>query len=920
MTTVLLWKEYRQQRTFWLVMIGLALLVTVCIAEMFGTGNGWYVFRDRLIHNLLAGSLLILAIVHGVATGGMLLAGDKDDGAISFLDGLTGRRTPVFAVKVAAGLVLVLSQSIALAGLSLGLGFGTTLLALQLVLMGVDGLIWGLLAGSLCRTNLSAVVAGLGLVAFSWFATPFVVVIQLLWRQLFESRQPDLIQRLTDPMVGKFVLGLTAGYVTYCVYCRDDFSRQPRTASLMAKLRLALPSSCWPLLWLAYRQGRWVVIGCVIAAFALALMVASRPLIVWPVGTMALGLACGLAVFVIDQRNGSSFLGAQRFPVATFWTVKIAAWAILVAVLTFMARSLAAGTMGNSDLKSWPWADPYRVHVGDPQLYLLLWPLYGFCFGQFFGLVTGRSIVAIVLGAFVTPLITLLWVPSLLAGNVPLWQILVLPAILLVTTRLAMWPWVSGRLATAKPLLGLTGAFGLMAATLASCFWYRSVEVPDVGEPFDLKEFKKNLTALDNQAGDLMHTAAKMLGALSPNTTFGESESENRATQLDAKRRALLLDQVLVNGWSKTDEKEVGRWLDELFLQDELDWATKAEEAAKLPLGVIRYPWAADSNAEREGLPDFLPMARLFTIRALQLQGRGDSRGALSMLETTLALSRQVQNYSTGILLDQALRMEYTALIGMRLWLDKVGPDKELLRAAQEVVERHRKECPNLANSIKSLYFVNHNAEPALGPEPRFLGRWLASAYNAPWEKERRDRVVNAVIKGLIGSVEGPVNKWYSARRDDWKNRSLPNRIATWYGLPPLTGPGAEISGWQWGTWLEECPAHTWSWLFDSKRISDYRERQVLNVTETLVALCRYQAEHGKPAENLAELVPAYLSAVPLNTNTGLGFHYAVSEGEQIQRDPEPPLKLAPGQGYIYGRGQLEEYFPVPVWRASGGH
>ena len=56
MTAVLLWKEYRQQRTFWLVMIGLALLLVVSIAETLGRGRGMEAF-DKCTIDKIAESL-----------------------------------------------------------------------------------------------------------------------------------------------------------------------------------------------------------------------------------------------------------------------------------------------------------------------------------------------------------------------------------------------------------------------------------------------------------------------------------------------------------------------------------------------------------------------------------------------------------------------------------------------------------------------------------------------------------------------------------------------------------------------------------------------------------------------------------------------------------------------------------------------
>ena len=48
----------------------------------------------------------VVAVVYGVVAGAMLLAGDKEDGTLDFLDSLTGRRSALFARKVIAGVLL----------------------------------------------------------------------------------------------------------------------------------------------------------------------------------------------------------------------------------------------------------------------------------------------------------------------------------------------------------------------------------------------------------------------------------------------------------------------------------------------------------------------------------------------------------------------------------------------------------------------------------------------------------------------------------------------------------------------------------------------------------------------------------------------------------------------------------------------
>src|SRR5260370_18718422 len=133
----------------------------------------------------------------------------------------------------------------------------------------------------------------------------------------------------------------------------------------------------------------------------------------------------------------------------------------------------------------WTLAD----EILSPILFLGLWGLYGFCFGQFFGQVASRPIIAAILAAATTPLVVGLWIPSLFFGGVPAWQFLAIPIILLATTRLGMWPWISGRLSAGKPFLGMAGAVGLVISGMAGFLWDRAFDVPALPNPFNVNPF-----------------------------------------------------------------------------------------------------------------------------------------------------------------------------------------------------------------------------------------------------------------------------------------------------------------------------------------------------------------------------------------------------------------------------------------------
>src|SRR5439155_1382335 len=79
-----------------------------------------------------------LIVSFGVVSGALLLAGDKDDGTMDFLERLAGGRGSLWARKCLAGALFALTQGLVLAGLAVGLGFGPWEFLLALPLLGLD--------------------------------------------------------------------------------------------------------------------------------------------------------------------------------------------------------------------------------------------------------------------------------------------------------------------------------------------------------------------------------------------------------------------------------------------------------------------------------------------------------------------------------------------------------------------------------------------------------------------------------------------------------------------------------------------------------------------------------------------------------------------------------------------------------------
>jgi hypothetical protein len=919
MSVVMLWKEYRQQRVIWLAIAILGVLLVGSLGAILGQGSGWQVFQDSKIHLTLHMVVCGMLVAHGIVVGAGVLAGEKEEGTLAFLDNLTGRRGSLWAWKAVAGVIHTLALSVAMTGLAVALGWGSWEIVFLLLLLGLDGLAWGLLAGAVCRTVLTAALLGSVLMAASWILAllPMNAVVLTL---------------------GKAGAAVVAGYASWRIFCRDDRSR--RLARNPVKRRWSVPVSAeWrALAWLSLRQGRLVLACCLAGALVLGFTVNIAGLILWPLGTLLLGLVCGVSVFAPDQGPGHRFLGSQRFAPGRIWALKTLFWATALLGLMAVAWGLGAGLLvhlnrGDGDVNSrpegsslwfsrWMGKDELTESVNS-ALFLGLWALYGFSFGQFFAQLARRPVIALTLAAFTTPLIVALWTPSLLVGGLPVWQVLLVPVVLLLTTRLTLWPWISDRLWTFRPMLGAVGAGALIVLILAGCLWRRAVEVPDVGEPFDVKAFTATLPPPEkNEAGPLIRSAAaamidyrakveKKLGppGAAPGTD-DQVQGEGPISPSGSIPYYRLQEDVLENGWSRRNY-EIGRWLDSLF---EGQWARDAQKGARLPLGMVQDPRLTDAQTPLWQIcQETQEMAWLFAARALQLQARGDSRAALDHLETVLGLSRQMKNFAPAPLFLHGNSMEAMALTALQLWLERVGPDKELLRAAQDMLKRHEAASPDPVNAVKAQFLVERNSTPHWRTGGKLPDKLVAVAGEVPWEKERQVRIFNAIYAGVLSEIQEPSRGGGGGLRQtpDHQLDAL-SRLALRTGLPPRHGPGSDISPRQWGEYLQQCWVHAYPGIFHLPQLVNARSRQALCVMQLVIAAARYQADHGKPPGELHALVPDYLPALPIDPLSGQPFRYRISQGEDLE-NLTPPVTLAPGQAVVEC-ADAEHIYAVPVW------
>jgi hypothetical protein len=961
----LAWKEYREHRSIWLTMVimtvvlgyGLALLISAGetnTAQMLGTS---------------ALSILGMAVTYGAVCGAMMFAGERESGTLVFLDIFLGRRGLLWLGKFLIGVVLAVSEALAVAGAlhflrqsppdwlptligekSLA-GFlfpGADSLQASPVLwyrvlpvVTLEAYAWGLLGSSLTQR----VVTGAALAAL--LATPLWLV------TLFAPPPVFLGMRLAGAAIALFI-----SHVVFLVQSRetlvgppltlaekyplrrreeswqgaDHLDRRRRSSQGMQehRSRLDIPldvillddpaprtersphtvhrqapaqarSAAQVLWWLTFRQARLLLGILAGVAVVVGMLLPSGGQVLWPMGTLFLGIACGTAAFAQEQRDLSyQFLAGQHVPLKRFWTVKIVFWftaAVLIALFAVGSGAVVVllqnlATKGAVPVRPGQIPGPFPpaprpapapsgfdfgplAALLGPVLFFGAWLVYGFCMGQVLVLYCRKNVLAVLLSTLTCAAVLALWLPSLLCGGMAGWQLWLPPVVLLLATRLLMRAWAGGRIKERRPLAAISG-FSLAALVwLGLNLGYRAFAIPDVGEPLDRKEFSASFVSGNNNlAGQKFQQA------------LGEID--------------------------KPEGKE-GPWL------------PRIAEAAALPPGMIDNPPGAGPPPVLRHLPACRKITEKLREVAQAAFEHGKPGVALDHLAQILALSRTLRNKAPLASYLAGIEIEASALQGLDTWLAHKKPSRRLLRRALAELNRHAAETPHPRECLKAECYRTGGLldTPAAWTfaagrgagrvSQRWLERAIALSLEMPWEEERKIRLWQVVWAGLFRAIETPFAD-LPETAEELQTAKEPTRHILEGWLPASEGPDASLTQAQLARLLDA------SWLADERlfvsvvplRAAATRARWRVDACRLELALALYQLGNRKPAGSLNELVPHYLPHLPLDPYSGKDFHYRISKGEEIDvagpdefqgRKGAARGTISQGQGLLWSTG-----------------
>lgn len=873
MIGAVVWKEYREQRAAWVVFAALVAGLVFGLPPLLDDPQSGEP-RAREAVALIAA---LLAGVYGIVCGSLLLANESEEGTQRFLDQLPTARLPVWWAKLFAGVLFTALQ----AGLVLALVVwrGQTLptapeAGLALVpLAALGGLMWGVCCSARARSVLESIGGALGvqllLLPLLYLVSLFVLAV-LLWPLRGGPGLPVLA--LIPPVVFWLFAPLP---LSALVYAEDDWKRSPPAKARSAPRRPVEPAPGGGLLyWLAWRQYRLLLFGLVLLGVPAGLLCLVNGPVFWPVGSLIVGGLSGAVLFLGEQGGPHRFLAEQRFPLGRVWWSRVivggltmAAGCVALLVPTLFAFAGAGTEQATRDV----WARFGTRLLGESvpvASFLLMWPLTGFATGAVCGLLFRKPIVAVFLTLPVAALLCAVWLPSLAMGGLMIWQPLAAPLVLLVLSRLLMHPWATERLGTGSGLR-LLGAGGLaVAAVIAGGVAWRVYGLADVPEPAGLAKFVASLPdAKENEGGELVRRGMQQLDQMLRALPKGEKVG-------DIGPHFGMLYEVC-RGERKADDAELSAWLDHAMAGD---WAAPLRDAVKKPGGMVHDPRRFTYFARYpfdEAHYSFAPLLLADALRGQRTMS--DSVAFVRNLDAVLTASRALQAGGLAVDVRIAAGAEGTAWDALDVWLAALGDDANLLRRAQDALSRHA--VPEDDEAVRySAYVMARNTLhlPQEYLAPHFSTRWpppvpeeaylVASALLAPWEKTRQGRLLRLF-------------------------HFAPHRF------PGLTGAEARVAipcdfGCSFGG------------------ITPKRRLLGLEAARLRVALRLYQAEKGRPAERLAQLVPDYLDRVPDDPFAAGPIRYRLSRGEEIAwpgNDPAaevPTLKVAAGQGVIWSAGE----------------
>jgi hypothetical protein len=833
----LVWKEYRLQWPLWIAMAALTILIELLL--YWGLPPG-----DRPLSIFCAAGGLPAFYLLGC--GAMLFAGEHESGVYEFQRSLPVRAATVFFAKMAFSAVAAMAMfalmnllAFALTGWTLHPpgDFSPVRVLLVLDFFGVELFLWAVLFSLKTRGVVAAALLGVTAASFSlqvmspraidpndwtsryWPAMPcrmvFAAVLALLVVRFGARWFRERRARVRHPVHGLSPMAAVTAAPGVSAWC----SKPDRTVMLAR------------LVWLHWRQA-WRLMALVVACTAPFVVVGILNVRHDAVGPFVLALAplplLGVCAFLHDQKgHGFRFLADHGVPPKYVWLsrqlmVLLPALLLLLLLLSSAVFLLSRGAFDHVAQRD------VRMAV-TILFYVFGYVVLAIGVGQMASMVFRSGILAGVC-SILAALPLALWWALMLFWHVPWWwSVLPIPLAMFLATRLRVHGWLVERntfRAWLPPILAL--AIPAVALVVAVPL-YRIYEIPSVQIDRQrlIAEFDRPPTAEEQATMRLYEQAWQH--SVSPwsyttdRTDYGapwpryvKADNGRKIDLLDANRQAVRL--ALEASRGKTfDPKGRAPWfslarsLSPALMQsaEALEADGKLDEALERYLAVVRMAlecrrwsqvWGNDWCADRLERDAY---ERLAVWAARPKQTR----------ERILAARRQIEQLTSHLSLDDAVRLEYSVLY-------------RTIRGAPDFL--------------------------VLGQNGQATLPWLAALWlRLPWERERALRLLDVEVSRDLNRV------WTYCCSTRWE---LLDVMRECLHLEPIS---------------EDClPADAWWW--NQRTLTDrFKAMQTARAAVRLVlTLEAWKVEHGALPKTLQEMVGPDLPELPIDPYANEPFVY----------------------------------------------
>ena len=768
----MIWKEYRAQRGYWLVIAGFSIGLMLLFLGLLDANDSQRILAPWTI-------AVSLPAVYALGCAAVAFAAEREDGTIEMLQIMAARTSRVYWGKVSFSFVSTLAMLVLLLFVALILTLGNPIgppvvaaefqeQALATLAMIVQFLAWGYFFSALCKKALTAVC----LTA----AAPFVVAMSTstLWFQQpgFSVRNWAAGMSLVVPLVAvayilvqRTMAGRSLGWSLPKLARRSRSAVNPLDRLAAVKER----SPTWRrtlqrLMWLEFRHvlsiGHILWIGAfyVMVFFPLLAIgsnVGAGAGVIGFGGIVTIPLFMGVWTFQAEAGRRIRFLADHGLSPQVVWLSKQLVWGLLTVALTF--PFVVAVAIGNAhDAPRFQQPTTSMFHEGVPgasaTTYVTLLACLAYGAGQFVSMLIARGVTAGFVGFALFGMLAP-WTWLMIKLQVPV-VLSVVPVFVVLIATTCRWSrnWLLEQ-ATAKSWLKLAGLLGLSVALVwAGIGVFRVYEVPH-------PDFVDEIAPL-REAHGLAITRPEAETA----TLYRQALADFKWWDKGTEQRPVAAQQTVFKGW----ESAINGW----------DYATESEKrllaenqgslheglaATSRTAGAFNDPTGPISVLYQYSDPPVaifmqLPTLILLSARELESQGRLDE--ALDRYVAVLRLSRHLAN--RGTMREWGVGAAVEAMVGNWIVVWAAHPDQtaERIKAAAMRVDQEMAQFPSLRDALLTQQFMVRKAyrddwaqflPKHRNPEPEARSRSTLTVFGriCPWEHARGLRVFD-----LVGAAE----------------------------------------------------------------------------------------------------------------------------------------------------------------------